>query len=134
MPARFTCSGANRSPPLSWGRLPADARSLALLMEDRDAHGGTFVHWTVWDLPVRAGGLRAGGVPPGARQGRNSFGHDGYGGPCPPNGDPPHHYEFLLYALREPLGLDAGARPQDVQQAVAGRALARGRLVGRFGR
>jgi Raf kinase inhibitor-like YbhB/YbcL family protein len=134
IPARYTCSGENISPPLSWGRLPGGTRSLALLVEDPDAPGGTFVHWTVWDLSARSGGLRDGRVPDGASQGTNSFGHTRYDGPCPPKGDQPHHYRFLLYALREPLGLDAGAKPEDVQQAIAGGALASGQLIGRFGR
>jgi phosphatidylethanolamine-binding protein (PEBP) family uncharacterized protein len=29
----------------------------------------------------------------------NSFGETGYGGPCPPHGDDPHRYVFLVEAL-----------------------------------
>jgi Raf kinase inhibitor-like YbhB/YbcL family protein len=134
IPRRFTCSGEGISPPLAWEGVPAEARSLALLMEDPDAPGGTFVHWTLFDLAPDAGELRAGGQPAGARTGENSFGDRGYGGPCPPEGDAPHRYRFVLYALRDELGLDAGASPQDVRAAIGERAIARGQLTGRFGR
>jgi phosphatidylethanolamine-binding protein (PEBP) family uncharacterized protein len=29
----------------------------------------------------------------------NDFGRPGYGGPCPPRGDGPHHYRLRLLAL-----------------------------------
>jgi len=134
IPRRFTCSGEGTSPPLAWKGVPAEARSLALLMEDPDAPGGTFVHWTLFDVAPDTGQLRAGGQPAGARTGENSFGDRGYGGPCPPEGDAPHRYRFVLYALRDKLGLDAGASPQDVRAAIGERAIARGQLTGRFGR
>jgi Raf kinase inhibitor-like YbhB/YbcL family protein len=41
----------------------------------------------------------AGGA--GAIQSRTDFGTDGYGGPCPPQGDKPHHYIFTVYAVDE---------------------------------
>jgi phosphatidylethanolamine-binding protein (PEBP) family uncharacterized protein len=68
------------------------------------------------------------------REGENSFGKQGYGGPCPPKGDQPHRYGFTLYAMRSPLGLKDGAKPDDVRAAIGERALARGQLIGRFGR
>ena len=131
IPRRFTCDGANASPPLRWSRPPAGARSLALLMEDPDAPGGTFVHWTAYGLAARAGGLEAGQRAP--REGTNSFGDRGYGGPCPPGGQT-HRYVFTVYALRSPLALPAGAEPGDVRAAIAKSAVARGQLTGRYGR
>jgi Raf kinase inhibitor-like YbhB/YbcL family protein len=134
IPRRFTCDGGDVSPPLAWEGVPAAARSLALLVEDPDAPGGTFVHWTLFNLPPTTRALDAGRVPAGAREGKNSFGHRGYGGPCPPKHKPPHRYVFTLYALRSDLGLDAGASPDDVRAAIGRRALARGQLTGRYGR
>ena len=131
IPRRFTCDGANASPPLRWSRPPAGARSLALLMEDPDAPGGTFVHWTAYGLAARAGGLEAGQRAP--REGTNSFGDRGYGGPCPPGGQT-HRYVFTVYALRSRLPLEPGAKPADVRAAIAKSALARGQLTGRYGR
>ena len=134
IPARFTCAGEDLAPPLAWKDVPAGAKALALVMEDPDAPGGTFVHWTVLDMPPSTTGIRGGRVPAGAVEGENSFGDRGYGGPCPPEGDRPHRYRFLVYGLRSQLGLGAGAPPDDVRAAIGEKALARGELVGRFGR
>jgi Raf kinase inhibitor-like YbhB/YbcL family protein len=132
IPGRFSCEGDDVSPPLRWSGVPDDTRSLALIVEDPDASG--FVHWTLYDVAPETTGLQEAEVPDGARQGENSFGDEGYGGPCPPEGEEPHRYVFVLYALRSTVGLGAGADPQRVRDAIAGAALARGRLIGRFGR
>jgi len=134
IPVRFTCSGDDVSPPLAWRGAPARTRGWALLLEDPDAPSGTFVHWTLYDIPAATSALRAGTTPPGAHAGENSFGDRAYGGPCPPSGDAPHRYVFLVYALRSPLGLKAGAPADAVRAAIARHAIARGRLVGRVGR
>jgi hypothetical protein len=129
IPERYTCDGDDVAPPLTWDGVPAEARGLALLMEDPDAPSGTFVHWTVLDMPADATT-----VPRGATEGENSFGDRGYGGPCPPEGDEPHRYVFLVYALRAPLDLEAGAEPDEVRSALEREAIASGQLTGRFGR
>jgi Raf kinase inhibitor-like YbhB/YbcL family protein len=134
IPERFSCDGDNVSPPLRWTGVPSGARELALLVEDPDAPGGTYVHWVLFKLAPDLDGLAAGKVPRGARQGKNSAGDGKYAGPCPPKGDQPHRYEFVLYAVSSPLDLAAGAAADDVRAAVGDAALARGRLVGRFGR
>ena len=134
IPVQFSCDGDDVSPPLAWSGVPGGARELALLMEDPDAPGGTFVHWVLFKVPADREGLASGEVPQGARQGKNSRGDAGYAGPCPPEDDEPHHYEFTLYALSETIDLADGATADDVRAAVADAALARGRLVGRFGR
>ena len=133
IPRRYTCAGDDTAPPLRWTHAPAGTRSLALLLEDPDAPGGTFVHWTVYGLAPATTALDA-DLPAGAEQGKNSFGKGGYNGPCPPKGDKPHRYVFTLYALRSTPKLDAGAAPGDVRAAIAKDAVARGRLVGRFSR
>jgi Raf kinase inhibitor-like YbhB/YbcL family protein len=94
IPKRFTCDGADVSPPLRWAKLPAGTRSVALSVIDLDAHG--FVHWLAWGLPPARRGLTAGQHLP--HQAVNSFGRLGYGGPCPPRGTG-HRYQFSLYAL-----------------------------------
>ena len=134
IPKRFSCDGDNVSPPLRWRGVPGGARELALLVEDPDAPGGTYVHWVLFKLGPDLDELAADEVPANARQGENSAGDSKYAGPCPPKGDPPHRYEFVLYALKSPLNLADGASADDVRAAVGDAALARGRLVGRFGR
>jgi Raf kinase inhibitor-like YbhB/YbcL family protein len=134
IPKRYTCDGDEVSPPLAWKGIPDGAPELALLVEDTDAPGGTFVHWALFNIPAGADGLAEGDVPTRARQGENSAGKAAYAGPCPPEGDKPHHYEFTLYALKSGLDLPDGAAADDVRAAVAKAALARGQIVGRFGR
>ncbi len=95
IPAKYTCDGANVSPPLAISGVPADAKSLALTVEDPDAPGGTFTHWLVWKIAPSTTTITE-GQHPGTEE-PNGFGKQGYGGPCPPNGL--HHYVFTLYAL-----------------------------------
>ena len=134
IPKRYSCDGEQVSPPLRWSGVPSGARELALLVEDPDASGGTFVHWVLFKLGPGLNGLAEGKVPNGARRGKNSAGKSAWAGPCPPGAGAPHHYEFTLYALRTTLDQPDGAAADAVRSAVAHNALARGQLVGRFGR
>jgi Raf kinase inhibitor-like YbhB/YbcL family protein len=100
MPAEYTCDGAGRSPPLTWSDAPAQTQSFALVVEDPDAPEGTFGHWGVYDIPASVHELAAGaGNSDGLKQTSNDFDRPGYGSPCPPKGDKPHHYRFRLMAL-----------------------------------
>jgi Raf kinase inhibitor-like YbhB/YbcL family protein len=99
------CHGSNVSPALNWSGVPKDAKSLVVTMYDRDVQGG-FWHWIVYDIPPDATGLAKGAgtrrgkdLPPGAKQGANSFGNMEYDGPCPPTGQKPHHYEFTVWGM-----------------------------------
>jgi Raf kinase inhibitor-like YbhB/YbcL family protein len=134
IPVKYSCDGDEVSPPLAWSGVPDDARELALLVEDPDAPGGTFVHWVLFKIRADRDGIDEAEVPGGARQGKNSAGDASWAGPCPPKDDEPHHYEFTLYALSSSIDLPEGAAADDVRSAVADAALARGQLVGRFGR
>jgi Raf kinase inhibitor-like YbhB/YbcL family protein len=95
IPPQYTCDGADISPPLRWSGVPPVSRELDLLMIDRDAPGGNFIHWQLAGIAASIHALAAGQVPPGARVGRNDFHRVGYGGPCPPAGHP-HHYVITL--------------------------------------
>ncbi|HSD76964.1 MAG TPA: YbhB/YbcL family Raf kinase inhibitor-like protein [Solirubrobacteraceae bacterium] len=127
--ARFTCDGAGARPALRWSRPPPAARELAVLVTDPDAPGGTFVHWSVFGLAPSVRALGPAGLPPGAAQGRNGFGDDGWGAPCPPRGGGRHRYVFSVYWLRERSGLPAGASGPDVVRALDERAGGRGTLT-----
>ena len=110
IPPVFTCQGDDKSPPLKISDVPAEAKSLVLIVDDPDAPGGTWVHWLVWNIPPDTGVFDQNHVPNGAVQGKNSWGRAGYGGPCPPSGT--HRYFFKLYALDDMLPLSSA----DVQQ------------------
>jgi Raf kinase inhibitor-like YbhB/YbcL family protein len=130
IPTRFSCEGRNVSPTLRWTAPPRGARSLALVMDDPDAPGGTFNHWLAWNIRPSARSLAEGTRPP--REGTNSAGRTGYVGPCPPSGR--HRYIFRLYALSRPLPLARGARSADFRRALRGRVLATARLAGTYER
>ena len=114
----FGCTGQNVSPALTWKNTPAGTKSFALLMYDPDAPTGSgWWHWLVYNIPAQTTLLPAGagkadgsGLPAGSVQGNTDFGTPGYGGPCPPVGDKPHHYQFTLHALKvEKLDIPATA-------------------------
>jgi Raf kinase inhibitor-like YbhB/YbcL family protein len=136
IPKIYTCDGRDVSPPLSWTGLPDGSRTLALICDDPDAPGKTWVHWVLYDLPVTVEGLPE-GVPPrkdalGGVQGTNDFRKLGYGGPCPPSGT--HRYFFKLYALDSALRLTAGATKAQLERAMEGQVLAQASLMGRYAR
>jgi hypothetical protein len=138
IPKKFTCDGPDASPQLKWNEPPANTQSFALIMDDPDAPGGTWVHWVLYDLPAGTRELPEGvakqeQLASGARQGRNDFGKIGYGGPCPPSGKP-HRYFFKLYALDAKLNLKASATKADLERATKGHVLAQAELIGKYGR
>ena len=138
IPIEFTCDGDDRSPALDWTDPPSDTKSFALVMDDPDAPGRTWVHWVLFNLPPRECGLPDGvsdtpTLPSGARQGTNDFGRLGYGGPCPPAG-PAHRYYFRLYALDAIIDLPPGATRRALDAATRGHVLATAELTGRYQR
>lgn len=134
MPARFSLDGGNTSPPIQWDEVPPGTAEVALVCEDPDAPGGTFTHWVVTGIPADVNSIAEGSLPAGVTEGRNDFGESGWGGPRPPVGDEPHRYFFRLFAVDRRLDLGPDASAQDVHAAVRGHVLAKGTLVGLFGR
>ena len=137
IPTKYTCDGGDASPPLKWTGVPQDAKSIALIADDPDAPGGTWVHWVLYGLPPDTAELPEGlpktdELPSGARHGVTDFGRNEYGGPCPPPGHGAHRYYFKVYALDTEIGLKAGSTKQDVLKAMKGNILAEGQLMGTY--
>lgn len=140
----FGCTGGNVSPELSWQDAPDGTESFALMVHDPDAPtgGAGFWHWIVVDIPASADGLPRGAgapggdaMPEGARQFPNDYGVEGWGGPCPPEGDEPHRYNFTLYALpAASLEIPEGASKAVVGFIVNANALDTATLQGTYGR
>lgn len=136
IPVKYTCTaGSPVSPPLAWSGVPGGTAELTLLVEDPDAPvAGGFVHWVVYGIPPDTQGLAEGSLPSAARQGANGRGQNQWTGPCPPVGNPPHHYRFTLTAVSKSLGLAPGATAAQVKTAMAGSIVGQGLLVGLYGR
>ena len=138
LPVEHTCNGEDRSPTLSWNTVPAGTRSIALIVDDPDAPGKTWVHWVIYNIPANSSGL-PGAVPKnktlddGSLQGKNDFGRIGYNGPCPPPGKA-HRYFFRVYALDTALSLKSGATKSQLEAAMSGHILAQGEMIGKYGR
>jgi Raf kinase inhibitor-like YbhB/YbcL family protein len=137
IPLRHSCDGEGMSPELSWVSPPEGTGSFALVMDDPDAPGGTWVHWVLFNIPADLNGLPE-AVPPsaeladGSRQGTNSGRALGYAGPCPPGGT--HRYFFKLFALDQTLELPAGATADDLVVAAEGHILDQAELMGTYTR
>jgi len=137
IPAEFSCDGPNVSPPLVFENIPAEAKSLAVIVDDPDAPAGTWVHWVAYNIPAGTKEL-AKNIPPqkelsnGTRQGTNDFCRIGYGGPCPPGGT--HRYFFKLYALDIVPNLAAGATKAQLLDAMKGHILDQAELVAKYRR
>ncbi len=125
IPPHYTCEGKNINPPLIVKNISEKTKTLALIVEDPDAPGGTFDHWICWNISPNI--AISEGSDPGI-SGTNSFGNTGYGGPCPPSGE--HRYYFKVFALDTRLDLLAGSKKQELLDAMKGHVLASAELMG----
>jgi Raf kinase inhibitor-like YbhB/YbcL family protein len=138
IPLKYTCEGADVSPPLAWEGVPNGTKSLVLIIEDPDAPDPkapktVWVHWVVYNippstesLPENVGKAR---LPQGALLGVNDFEKTEFGGPCPPIGR--HRYFHKLYALDITLDL-RGATKSQIERAMQGHVLANAELIGTY--
>ena len=131
IPSEYTCDGSDVSPQLIIDDVPANAKSLALIVDDPDAPVGTWDHWVVFNIPPNTKEITKGAEPKGAA-GKNSWGRFGYGGPCPPSGT--HRYFFKLYALDIMLDLPQGATKKELEKAMDEHIIAKAELIGTYKR
>ncbi len=141
--AGFGCSGENKSPAITWKDAPEGTQSFAVMVHDPDAPtgGAGWWHWVVYNIPAdttslaKGAGNEGGSLPTGAVQVATDFGAPGWGGPCPPEGDKPHRYNFTVYALgTEKLELPDGARASLVGFMVNSNAIGQATFTGTYGR
>jgi len=137
IPEKYTCEGRDLSPPLAWSEVPAQAKSLALIVEDPDAPDPAaprtiWTHWIVYNLPPQPAGLAEAvkRLPPGTLEGRNDWQRTGYGGPCPPTGR--HRYVHRLYALDTLLPDLRRPTRTALQAAMGSHVIAEAELVGTY--
>jgi len=139
IPKRYTCQGGDISPPLNWHGVPANAKSLVLIVDDPDAPDPaapkmTWVHWVLYNLPAADGELaeatKSSTLPGSSKAARNSWQRTEYGGPCPPIGR--HRYFFKLYALDSTLDGLHNPDKDAVLAAMQGHVIGQTELVGTY--
>lgn len=139
IPTSYTCEGEDISPALIWEDVPADAKSLVLIVDDPDAPDPaapkmTWVHWVLYNIPPDTHqltqGIDASELPVGTLEGINDWRRTGYGGPCPPIGR--HRYFYKLYALDEVLPDLNKPSKADLEEAMQGHIIAHTELVGTY--
>lgn len=135
IPTEYTCEGKGLPPPLAWSAVPSATKTIAVIVEDPDAPGGTFEHFVAFNLPPDRTSLPSEAVrsiAPGSAllAAKNSGGTVGFAPICPPSGR--HHYRFEVVALDRALDLPAGSDAHAVRAAMQGHVLGRGELVGVF--
>jgi len=135
------CNGQNISPVVEWANAPAGTKSFAVTMYDPDAPTGSgWWHWVMYNIPASATGLAAGAgngrnAPSGSTQGTTDFGTKGYGGPCPPVGDKPHHYHITVFALKtDKLDVPGNATAAYVGFNLNANKIATARVTGLYAR
>jgi Raf kinase inhibitor-like YbhB/YbcL family protein len=130
IPEKFSKNGENANPELRIDGVPAEAKSLALIVDDPDAPVGLFTHWLVWNIDPKTTEVAENDVPKGAVQGMNDFPGRHYDGPQPPSGT--HRYYFKVFALDQTLNLKPGAKRREVDAAMKGHVIGQGELMGKY--
>jgi Raf kinase inhibitor-like YbhB/YbcL family protein len=130
------CGGDNVSPPLAWHKAPAATKSFAMLMFDPEARFGVGLsHWVAYDIAPDVAMLNEGEGTKKHINGKNYRGFTGYWGVCPPVGDAPHHYVFMVYALDIPVGtLKPELTREDFLAAIRGKSIGAAGLIGLYAR
>ena len=131
IPAKYSCIGKNISPALAWTEPPAGTQSFALIVDDPDAPGRTWVHWVLFNIPADTRSLPEDfSADSSIAVGNNSSSQSSYQGPCPPSGT--HRYYFKLYALDTVLSLLPCATKDQLLKEMDGHILAQAELLGTF--
>lgn len=131
VPQQYTCEGPNINPPLQFTDVPADTKSLVLMVEDPDAAAKPWVHWVVYNIPPQCGGFAEGQIAEGAQQGLCNGNTFGYEGPCPPENE--HTYLFKLYALDQVLDVEPSAsNRKNMLERIEGHVIAEALLTGKY--
>ncbi len=130
IPIRFTGDGENINPNLAIEGIPTNTKSLALIVDDPDAPSGTWVHWIIFNIPIKDKKLIIREDSILGIQGKNSWGRDNYGGPKPPSGT--HRYFFRIYALDCLLNLREGTSREELRDAIEAHVLDEAELIGLY--
>ena len=136
-PAICPCPGKNISPELAWQGAPAGTKSFAILIYDVDGQYGAGVsHWVAYNIAPTLHALAEGDgtAGKGFTGGRGTRGNADYIGPCPPQGDGPHHYLITLMATDLEPDLAPGLTREQFLAAAKGHLLTSATIGGLYAR
>lgn len=128
---RYTCSGDNVSPALSWSPAPEGTVEIAITMRDEDAP--EFAHWAMAGISPDDIALAEDTVPLGAYVATNGTGEIGYTGPCPPAGSA-HTYVLTVHYLERSTGLSEGVAAAELVDGITAAELTSAEVTGTFSR
>lgn len=119
IPKDYTFDGKNVSPEILIEKIPKEAKSLVIIVDDPDAKrvcGFTWIHWVVFDIPIKSSSLTikensCPGIP-----GKNHYNVKDYKGPSPPKGSGIHHYYFKFYLLKDFLRLPEMSSLEEIEE------------------
>ncbi len=136
-PAICPCPGKNVSPQLAWHNAPANTKSFAILMYDVDGQYGAGVsHWVAYNIAPTTTELQEGdgSAGKGFTGGLGTRANANYLGPCPPQGDGPHHYSITVMASDLDPHLPAGLTREQFLDKAKGHLLSSATIGGLFAR
>lgn len=136
IPIEYTGYGEDISPEIQLQDIAADAKSIAIIMDDMGHPIPAYNHWIIWNIPVM--NTIPSNIPhgktveslSGSIQGRG-YGKHRYRGPKPPS-NWSHRYQFNVYTLDCVLNLIATSRKRDLLKAMEGHVLQQAILVGHY--
>jgi hypothetical protein len=136
-PAICPCPGKNVSPELAWHNAPVNTKSFAILMYDVDGQYGAGVsHWVAYNIAPTTTELKEGDGSAGVgfTGGAGTRNNPNYIGPCPPQGDGPHHYLITVMATDLEPNLPAGLTREQFLAQTKGHLLTSATIGGLFAR
>ncbi|MCP4705483.1 MAG: YbhB/YbcL family Raf kinase inhibitor-like protein [candidate division Zixibacteria bacterium] len=150
IPKKYTCGGANVSPPLQIQHKLNKIKSLAIICNSTNEQGETKTHWVICNIPqditelpeniekVLRPSIGQGTSDIQPIQGLNDFGEIGYTGPCPQN-DSTYRYNYYIYALNKKLVFSKrmiknGITAKKLLKAIGKGSYYRPALVGKYKR
>jgi Raf kinase inhibitor-like YbhB/YbcL family protein len=130
IPKKFTCQGEDINPELNIENVPEETKSIVLIMDDPDAPVGTWDHWIIWNIEPNTTKITENSIPENSVVGKNGWGRNDYGGPCPPSGT--HRYFFKLYCLNKKLDLSRDTKKKDVEKVMKDNIISETVLMGKY--
>ena len=131
LPKAYTCEWVWNFPTLTIKEIPLSAETLAIIVEDPDAPGGTWNHLLMANIPIVAQTMEIGAHDLSKwLSGQNSWWDLGRWAPCPPSGV--HRYIFKVYAVKHLLELSSWFTKEGLLEKMQGNIVAEAEIIGLY--